>query len=141
MNCGGSHPASYRGCIVAKELQSIKNQKLSKSKPQQQTKHSQVLDEAQDQVNNRQRVVDFASQQGQHRSEAVGEVPKMTYANVTRNNVLNQTNSQSYSGDLNQSINLILTKMIQMESSVAAINEKVKFLEGRIQTSASNFQR
>ncbi|XP_075151150.1 uncharacterized protein LOC142225262 [Haematobia irritans] len=27
-NCGEQHPASYRGCIVAKELQKLRNQKL-----------------------------------------------------------------------------------------------------------------
>jgi hypothetical protein len=33
VNFGEGHPANYRGCIVAKELQKIKNKKAMKGKP------------------------------------------------------------------------------------------------------------
>jgi stalled ribosome alternative rescue factor ArfA len=32
VNCGEGHPVNYRGCIVAKELQKIKNKKAMKGK-------------------------------------------------------------------------------------------------------------
>ena len=33
-NCGASHTANYRGCIIAKELQKLRNQKTTKRKPE-----------------------------------------------------------------------------------------------------------
>lgn len=30
-NCDEQHPASYRGCVVAKELQKLRNQKISRA--------------------------------------------------------------------------------------------------------------
>ena len=33
VNCGEAHPANYRGCVVAKELQKLRNQKMANVHP------------------------------------------------------------------------------------------------------------
>jgi hypothetical protein len=33
VNCGEGHPANYRGCVVAKELQKIRNKKATQGEP------------------------------------------------------------------------------------------------------------
>jgi hypothetical protein len=50
VNCGEGHPANYRGCIVAKELQKIKNKKATcirtNAGRQHRTKHIERLNKA-----------------------------------------------------------------------------------------------
>lgn len=67
--------------------------------------------------------------------------PRLTklYASVAAAN--GQTNQQSSSNDLAQSIQIILQKIIIMEGSIRAMNEKVNKLESRNRFHAYRLQQ
>lgn len=108
VNCGGTHPANYRGCIVAKELQMIRNKKL-KIKPQP----------ANTGVPTTSQNPNIQSQPG------VQNRPKVpTYASVTASSSKQQSSSDP--------LIMILEKMSNMEHSITSIRDKVHQLESRI---------
>lgn len=110
VNCGGSHPASYRGCIVAKELQEIRNKKQAK------TNATELR----------------AERNPSHQPKEQNIGPK-TYASVAASNTSERLQADS---SISQSIQLILQKIMNMEGSITSINEKVNNLESRIKGAA-----
>lgn len=125
VNCGGNHPASYRGCIVAKELQMIKNKKM---KTKQQLSDKEPLTQVtSQQILNQQAIVP---------SKAEG---KMTYAKAVASGTSHENPSSETS--LINSVQLILQKMFSLEGSIASINSKVNHLESRINPSARRHQQ
>lgn len=113
VNCGGSHPASYRGCIVAKELQMIKNKKL-KTKQMPSSNISAPATKI----------------TTQHTTTRPSDQVR-TYANVvaTTSNTKPGTESEV---SLTHSLQLILERITRMDNSIASINVKVNHLEGRL---------
>lgn len=116
VNCGGDHPASYRGCIVAKELQMIRNKKnkakqTSPSNPARETAHVNRI---------------TTQQASTKRNDQV-----MSYAEVvaTTSNTQKEVKAEA---SLANSLQLILARITSMENSVTKINEKVNQMEGRL---------
>lgn len=122
VNCGGAHPASYRGCIVAKELQSIKDKKIAKPKQQEASNPNE----------------DVPRSSIQRRIVTSETSNTKTYAGVVA--ASNHPKPQTQNS-ITQAIETILEKMTAMEHSITSINEKVNKLEGRIITSGRNHQQ
>lgn len=66
VNCGELHPASYRGCVVAKELQRIRNQ----ARRQKTVEHQQQQQE-QRRVNQQQQYQQYPQQQQQQQYQQI----------------------------------------------------------------------
>lgn len=118
VNCGGTHPASYRGCIVAKELQAIRNKKLKiKSHP----------------TNNEVQPI-IQNEQNHMRQTIPSKVQGLTYANVAAST--SNANKRTQNMETLDPLKMILEKITTMESSLTSIGEKVNQLEDRLNKSA-----
>lgn len=111
VNCGGNHPASYRGCFVAKELQAIRNKKLGKLDKQPPSHPIEMINKE----NSKKRLLQTN--------------PIASYANIVKNIAADEVSNMP-KDTLGKSIEVILQKLTQMESSLLLMNEKVKVLEG-----------
>jgi len=109
VNCGEGHPANYRGCIVAKELQKIKNKKFMKGKL----------------------VINKEDEPIQQKSNSVNK-NEITYASVVTLGLENN--------DINQTLQLILNKITNLEGAFSEMNEQVKKLESSTKKTAPNLK-
>lgn len=115
VNCGGEHPANYRGCVVAKELQGMKNKGGTKTKPNNKSTEETV-------------------QNVQKKNENKNKQEKVTYASTAASEA--KTTIQEENGD--KTLQLILTKITKMENSFIEVNKKIKEIEGSIKNTTSS---
>lgn len=107
-NCGEKHPASYRGCVVPKELQKIRDRKNKLNKLEKEIHENNVI----------------------NRNENNSEKP--TSSSVNRNtyaNVLKPTNQSKT--DNNNVLQKILNKLEILEASNSSIVLRMKTLENK----------
>lgn len=148
-NCGESHPASYRGCVVAKELQKIRNNTLKQKR------------------NQPQRTVTFKESYSTQRADALHREiiqqksqgkPKTTFnqpreSSQTENNVIptpqSNKNVNTYSQILklptNESTNTsqilptlthILNTLKRQEANLKTLSNRLDFIEQTTSTNA-----
>lgn len=118
VNCGAEHPANYRGCIVAKEIQSIRNKHRVTSNPVR---------------NITEKKVEF---QQKEKSNSENSNKNPTYASTVALGLNNQKTQKSESIDISQTLQLILTKITNLEGSFISINERVRKLESSVKETA-----
>lgn len=99
IHCGEQHPANYRGCKVAVELQKIRNKALNKKKP--------------DRV---------------HPSVAKKTNENFTFANAVTNES-NVDKKERQSNNIEQTLQLILSKLEKQEKFISSFDERLKRLE------------
>ena len=113
VNCGDEHPANYRGCLVAKELQKLRNKASVKEFP----KTAQ-------QSNTVPKIAKTFTE--------VNSVPKnafsKTYAQVTK-----ETKSKQHSADNNDALSKILAKLEKQELFNKQLEKRLSKLESSIQ--------
>lgn len=125
VNCGGTHPASYRGCIVAKELQMMRNARTSQP-------NAVIPSNSNTDVTNRKIEKPSSS------AKSINPSTSMTYANVIKSAVTSQTSqAQNAQQNVDQVLQLILEKVSSLEGSFTSINKRITTLEKTIQTSNS----
>ena len=109
VNCGDEHPANYRGCLVAKELQKLRNKASVKEFP----KTAQ-------QSNTVPKIAKTFTE--------VNSVPKnassKTYAQVTK-----ETKSKQHSADNNDALSKILAKLQKQELFNKQLEKRLAKLE------------
>lgn len=116
-NCAEHHPASYRGCIVAKELQKLRNKKVQLQRSSQQ-QTSRENPEEQNPPKQNQNLGPI--------SQPVKKVPtkeKCSYSEVTRPSKVNENANQ---GNL---LAKIIAKLDKIESANIAIHNRLIVLE------------
>lgn len=109
VHCGEAHPASYRGCSVAKELQKIKNKNMNMKKPSLSQRH--------------------AAKEPKNTKGAENPQKKnveQTFAKVASSN--NQKKEQQ-NDDINQTLRLILAKLNRQENLINALDERLEKIE------------
>lgn len=121
VNCGENHPANYRGCYVAKELQKLKNQKNKK------LKQKSTITTIVQATNNK--ITDKATNNKKTQN-------KSSYASVVASEPVQQSlkgglNKEGTKEELsiNQSLQHILKIVSNLENSWKVIDERVKKLE------------
>lgn len=107
VNCGEAHPANYRGCVVATELQKMRNNSNQKKT---ETKTSENITRQLQQV--------------QYSQTQVGK----TYGQIAGNTNVNVQELQEEM-TVNQMLTKIIEKLDQQDSINKAILERVKILE------------
>jgi hypothetical protein len=117
VNCGEGHPANYRGCIVAKKLQKIKNKKGMKGKPVKNIVPKDTIIQ---------------------QNERANSLTKGTYASVAASGMNHQRTQSLEYNDINQTIQLILTKFTNLDGALSKMNERVKELESNNKKTAPN---
>ena len=118
VNCGEGHPANYRGCIVAKELHKLRKKNQSST------------------ISDRSNVEKKTIPQQKEKSCNVKNNKNPTYASVAASASKQQEKSNEESND-NAILQLILTKITNLEGSFITINERVKKLESSNNKTAS----
>lgn len=121
VHCGEAHPANYRGCLVAKELQKIKNQKMKKPK-----------------IYNKER--------NDNNKEVNTVLPKpkiisnmQSYAEVLKKPDSNQRiPSQPQNDVMNQTLQRILTEITKIKESLKTVNNRIDKLENKNDKAVSN---
>lgn len=117
-NCGEAHVASYRGCLVAKELQKIKDMNLKKTKTSRNNNNNQRSEDVNKAVKSKVTI------------NKVPETTEISYANIVKGHSTKQKAQKSDNDvNVNQTLQIILAKMINLEKSFTTIDEKVKMLE------------
>jgi len=117
VHCGEAHPANYRGCSVAIELQKIKTQNMKAKRttfPQRQSATNPR------QANNTTEVRNQSSIPQKEKRE-------MTYAQAVTN--LNKQNNVQENEDVKQTLQLILDKLTKQEALFTTFDERIKKLE------------
>jgi hypothetical protein len=117
VNCGEGHPANYRGCIVAKELKKIKNKKAMKGKPVKNIVPKDTIIQQNVRPNN---------------------LTKGTYASVAASGMNHQRTQNLEYNDINQTLQLSLTKFTNLDGALSKLNEQVKKLESNNKKTAPN---
>lgn len=116
VHCGEPHPANYRGCMVAKELQTIKNKLIKK--------------------NSTTPVIQIQSANKAQKSSTHHNVTKnISYAQVTKGaQVKPQPQPQLANLNIDEKINRMLNLM-------TSFDERLKKLETGTKTASSKFQK
>jgi hypothetical protein len=98
INCGEGHPANHKECVVAKELQKIRNKKAMQGKP----------------VTN----ITTSNTSLQHK-ETPNDVHtnKATYASVAAFDLNQQKSHTLETADINRTLQLILNKISNLEGA------------------------
>ena len=109
IHCGEAHPASYRGCLVAKEMQKMKNKYTNKPV----TTPHQTIEEKQLQSKIAQ------NRHNKNNSQYTNE--KISYAQATMNSAIIQTNKKT-----NDNIEQTLQEILKCMTS---FNERLTKLE------------
>lgn len=113
VHCGESHPANYRGCLVAKEIQNIKNKKLKDQRHQ--TKKQQEHVEKNQSHSLRRPGVNYSD-------VVAGEIMHPKTLNPEKNN------------DINQTLHAILAKLNNFD-------DRLKRLESNMGARPKNIQK
>lgn len=114
VHCGEAHPANYRGCIVAKEMQSMKNKSMQKKNP------------AQSRIN----VVNSAKPANLNPKVVQQKIPNtqgnktFSYAQITSKNLNNAQNKSTTSLNIN-----IEEKLNNILHYMSSFDERLKVLE------------
>lgn len=116
VHCGNQHPANYRGCIIAKEMQKIKFKNMDTNSQQRNTPQH-----AKKQITNH-------LQTSQVKQDFQTDRSSKTYAQVVAGKKTNNNSEQE--NDLKQSILLILKKVTKIESSMVDMDCRIGALEG-----------
>jgi len=117
VHCGEAHPANYRGCSVAIELQKIKTQNIKArrtSLPQRQS----ATNPRQASNTTEVRIQSSIPQKGNK---------EMTYAQAVVN--LNEQHNVQENEDVKQTLQLILDKLNKQEALFTTFDERIKKLE------------
>lgn len=99
VHCGGEHPANYRGCKVAIELQKIRNKALNKNKTVR-----------------------------LHPSVTKRTNVNLTYAEATTNEI-KVDKKEHQNNNIEQTLQLILAKLEKQEKTISTFDERLKRLE------------
>lgn len=120
-NCGEPHPASYRGCLVAKELQKMRNNVRIQKNSSVNMRHSNRLSDAMNAKN--------------PAPAAVKQIPLhgRTYAQVTK------TNKPSKDLKHDDILTIILQKLTAQESTIKSLQLRLDETEQSSSKSAKNF--
>ena len=118
IHCGGLHPANYRGCIIAKELQKTKSKGTSKlNMPHQRT----ISNDNERKQMNKQSEPNISGRQKSY---------KRTYAGVAQSAVDGSSNHKKEQGDeIKETLMLILSKINKIENSITVMDGRVMKLE------------
>ena len=122
VHCGENHPANFRGCSVAKEIQNIRNQSIMKKnlpgKPQRVSDQpNNPPSDSQTRINEIQKPTNDSAQG--------------TYSQVAAKNIkLNQKPSYS-PNTIEQTLQVILNKLDIQEKRLLKIDERINKLETR----------
>jgi hypothetical protein len=119
VNCGEGHPANCRGCIVVKELQTIKNKKAMMGKPVKNIAPKDTIIQQNERSNNLTK-------------------NKGTYASVAASGLNHQRTQNLEYNDINQTLQLILTKFTNLDGALSKMNERFKKLESNDKKTAPN---
>lgn len=121
IHCGGSHPANYRGCMVAKELQKIKNKQMKKPflphQPQRVTQRPSNLKPAQEKdnaANNKQAARPY-------NVVASNNIKETNNQNQNKNKTDNQNQNKS---SIDATLNLILDKLNALDRRITNLENR-----------------
>ena len=110
INCGEDHPANYRGCLVAKELQKLRNKNTQTKMPTHTSKMAQL------------------------KPENVKVHPQTTYASVAKNPSTKQASQKDNSKLLNDPLLQILEKLNQQEVFNKQLEKRLTKLENSLKS-------
>lgn len=119
IHCGEAHPANYRGCIVAIELQNIRNGSANMRKtnvPQLQTSKASGQNGSMDMI-------------GTRRTESLQNVEKKTYAQAVANVNNHKEDNKQQNDGINEILNTILAKLDKQEALIVVLDERLRKLE------------
>lgn len=108
VNCGEEHPANYRGCVVAKELQKLRTKNGYKDKPKNENLEKDKSNVQKENIN-------------------ITKQDKPNYASIAAIGTNSQIKPQEAND--NQTLQLILNKITQMENSLLSMDQKIKQFE------------
>lgn len=148
-NCGESHPASYRGCVVAKELQKIRNNTLKQKRNQPQ--HTVTSKESHSTQRADALHREILPQKSQGKPKTTFNQPRVS--SQTENNVIptlqSNKNANTYSQILklptNESTNTsqilptlthILNTLKRQEANLKTLSNRLDFIEQTTSTNA-----
>jgi hypothetical protein len=115
VHCGKNHPANYRGCLVAKEMQKLKNKLMSKPSLPQRPQRERQLEN-----NNRERAQEINN---------IQPYTRRTFAQVTAGST-NSLQIRKQQNDPNQQIlQIILNKLDKQEQMFKNFDERLIRLE------------
>lgn len=120
--CGENHPANYRGCSVAIELQKIKNKHMTVKNPSTVQKQKQIITKEKQPEKAPANVKNSTNQNT--KKEGNGNIK--SYAQVTRNNASQSTQvriqqKDDLKDDLKQTLHLIINKLNALDERLLAI--------------------
>jgi len=114
VHCGEAHPANYRGCSVAIELQKIKTQNM-KAKRTSLPQRQSATNPRQASNTTEVRIQSSIPQKGNR---------EMTYAQAVAN--LNEQHNVQENEDVKQTLQLILDKLNKQEALFTTFDERIK---------------
>lgn len=112
VNCDGEHPASYRGCIIAKELQKIRNKKNTKTQ-QERKEHKKSVQENKHEKNEGGNI---AEKINSNQEIPITKTEKHKNIDVINENILQQ----------------LLKEMNEFQNSLKQINDQCKDIKERL---------
>ena len=124
-NCGENHPANYRGCIVAKELQALRNKASNKLKLPPQRDNTVVI------TRNEQIPTQPATREALSYADAVKAHPSPSQGQPTTDTPKKDAAYARHNADttINQQLQLILAKLDKQERTHAALISRLDKLE------------
>ena len=124
-NCAEKHPANYRGCVVAKELQAFRN------KAANQTKLSPSKDKQASATRNERIATHLATEQMKTYAEVVKAQPPRIQIQPTNDTSKNGAKPTLHNTDMTitQHLQLILAKLDNHEKMHIALCERLDRLE------------
>jgi hypothetical protein len=122
IHCGEAHPASYRGCSVAIELQKIRNSSRVASKN---ITSKNVVDSQARNVANSQ------SRPTQHQSRPTEK--RMTFAEIVSKENKSQMKKNEEVKDTSQILQLILSKLDKQEKLISSLQSRIEKLDNNRQ--------
>jgi hypothetical protein len=120
VNCGNGHPANYRGCIVAKELQEIRYKKINSQK------HNHNFNDVENNKLKNKNVPTNPTTINSTRGKSYAEVIKSP----------NKPNSAKE--DLGETLKLILHKITGLEENFKDVSNRLTKLENNNQKHKKN---
>lgn len=119
-NCNGSHPASYRGCEVAKQLQEIRN-KQNKVKRADEDVPKVNNQKLANKENEMQKVNHIAQNVDKEVQESTSS-QQLSYSSVTKEKT-------PTTNPVEKMIQTIISKLDRLENQYTSINQRLKKLE------------
>lgn len=128
-NCNEKHPANYRGCLVAKQIQLAKDKKHKQTKPNSEKDAPKVIKDLQPRTPKEVPKVHKIIKKVLRPKTGAGT--ELTYAQAASKNVekpITTTKTKS-NASMETFMQKILNRMESMEKSNKAILERISFLE------------